>query len=374
VSSLVSAKKDFDIHLRVCKTAKVDLSRHSLFNIIPESTILKLALERLKAIKSLALYYSKNDLEWYSSYLLPFSRTLCEIEQNGIYVDVDRASFELKNSDIEVVKSLSANIVQTNINGYVYSKFDPCGGKTGRIRVTGGFNCHSIPHGISREMLISRYEAGKIAVFDYNAIDYRSIISSIGGEIAKEYEGCNDFHTKTAEIFLNKLPIDSVEKRDLVKKLAYICMYGGSEDTAAQRSGLSVFNVRKFMIAFDNRFPQITKFRSDLYSSAMKSGYVITPFGKKINVSKDDHSGKVLGLYAQTFSSYVFAKALIKVNEALKECKTKIIFTVHDELVLDVHENEIEILPRIKSLMENVDSFKFHVNVKIGDNYGIASN
>ena len=118
----------------------------------------------------------------------------------------------------------------------------------------------------------------------------------------------------------------------------------------------------------------IDQLRDRLVSEAHRDGYVLLPTGKKIPISREDHEGKVIGLYAQSYSSEVFRRALMAVQEYMRDKRSKIIFTVHDELVVDLYPEETMVPIVVKTIMETImDDYRFNVNVKRGKNYGTAT-
>ncbi len=164
----------------------------------------------------------------------------------------------------------------------------------------------------------------------------------------------------------------------MVKYLSYVYIYGGSEETLAERTHLSLEKIRQVMPLLDKKMKPIADFRTALADQARSDGFVCLPFGRKIPIEREDHDGKIIGLYAQGFSSYVFQKALVAVQEWMgynSPRESKLIFTVHDELVMDHHTVADPKLPMvIKDLMENaVEGHVFRVNTKKGRDYGEAT-
>ena len=77
-----------------------------------------------------------------------------------------------------------------------------------------------------------------------------------------------------------------------------------------------------------------------------------------------------VGLYAQSYSSYIFENAFLRVHEKLSGARSKIIFSVHDELVIDCHPDEIELIDELVPLLEQ-DGYA--VKKKVGATYGAVA-
>jgi DNA polymerase I-like protein with 3'-5' exonuclease and polymerase domains len=379
-SEAVDLDRKYKAHIKACQTAQMDMDRHSLLKLLPSRFVQSLCKIRARVTSLLfekCLRYGSAGLQVYERETWPFAKALYCIEDNGIRVDQDFVREQLKLDRPAHESKFFRHMAQSQ-DGYVRTRFNPCGGKTGRIKVEDGFNCMGIPHGDVRNAIVSRHgEHGQIVAFDYNAIDYRSIVAAVPDEaFRKLYEGCEDFHARTTSFLFG----DQVTplRRNVVKFLSYVYIYGGSEETLAERTGLSIEKVREAMPILDHKMRPIADFRRDLSVQARKDGFVTLPFGRKIPIDSEDHDGKIIGLFAQGFSSYVFQLALVAVQEWMGynfPRESKLIFTVHDELVMDHHTVADPKLPMIvKELLENaVEGHVFRVNVKKGRTYGEAT-
>lgn len=369
---LSEKEKRLSAHLRVCRTAKVDLTRYSLLSLMPDSFVTSLFKIRGQVAYQLFLRKSEmGELTSYANELWPFARTLYQIEANAIHVDVSAAK-EMNKKSGPVHESRYISGIAQSRDGYVRTRFNPCGGKTGRIKIQDGFNCMGIPHGQVRNLIDSRFVGGQIFAFDYNAIDYRCIVSSVDDMgFRKLYDGINDFHAQTMELIGgSRLGLS----RDVVKALSYVYIYGGSPETLAEKSGKSLFEIRDIVAMMKERMGPIDRLRDLLVLEARRDGYVLLPTGKKIPISGDDHEGKVIGLYAQSYSSEVFRRALMAVQQYMVDKQSKVIFTVHDELVIDLHPEETVVPIVVHKIMEDVmGDQKFKVNIKKGRTYGDAT-
>jgi DNA polymerase I-like protein with 3'-5' exonuclease and polymerase domains len=364
-------------HVKACRTAKIDLRKVKIIDAAPSSLLEGIVCARAAVITKLTnvmFLEQQRTIEDYENGQLEFAKTLHSIEENGIKVDVGYVKEQLKLDQLPAAASCFRSIDGSNVNGYVYTMFNPCGGKTGRIRIEKGFNCMGIPHGPARDAIVSRFDGGKIVTFDFNAIDYRCIVQTIGEPFSDLYRGARDFHAQTTAFLFGDGGVNAL-RRDIVKKVTYIYIYGGARDTLQMKTQLSEEKLNDVLQRLDKKMYPINEFREELYEKSITDGYIEIPNGRRVVIAgeNDMHAGKVLGLYAQTFSSYVFEKAINNVMKKMKNMKSKLVFTVHDEAVVDMHPDEFERDVEIKDEMEwAVDGYEFIVNIKSGRTYGQA--
>lgn len=301
---------------------------------------------------------------------LDFVKTLHEIELNGIRIDKDFVDSQLLKQNDPATTKTFRSMQSLYKNGYVTALFNAHGTKTGRLRPEGGFGAMGVPHGPARKAIVSRHEGGKIYSFDYNAIDYRSIVSSIGGDFAALYVDSRDFHTRTAQFIFKE--VDEV-RRDALKAISYTSIYGGSVETLVSRTGLKKEIIEEVLKRLKPNLEPISQFRENLWGLYQTRGYIDIPgVGRYEKNGEEMHPGKLLALYAQGYSAYVFEMAMTQVNRFLKENGhgTCVIFPVHDELVLDVHPDDEKLMDDVKRIMETGVAQGFVVNYKKGGSYG----
>ena len=111
--------------------------------------------------------------------------------------------------------------------------------------------------------------------------------------------------------------------------------------------------------------------KEKIEESARRSGIVTIPIGQCIKVDKPE---KAFALAAQTMSSYIFREGLISAVNLCKQYRSKIIFTVHDEVVVDLHPNEMYLIEIIKQrLVDNRYRYDYKVKHKLGNTYEEAT-
>jgi len=361
-------ERRFASHTKAISEAKMDVDNIPLFELVSDEVRADYMFGRIQVIQELFDNLTEAQLFDYREHVWPVFQDILKVEQARIKLDVPYIEKMLKRNDLGVHETkFFSHMLGTSSDGFARTKISPVGTKTWRLRVEGGFNCMAIPHGACRKALISRFEGGKILTLDFNAIDYRCLVKATDDpELTAFYDGHRDFHARTASIFGAVTP----ELRDHVKKIAYTHIYGGSTETLQKQTSLSRERLSEMLRELDKLFAPITRFRKEMSDQARKVGYVVTPGMQHVPVDSNDHDGKIVGLYGQSYSSTMFNRALHAVNQVM-EGHSQVIFTVHDELAVDLHPEETEFVGILKDTMEAVTGFV--VKTKIGENYGEAT-
>ena len=93
---------------------------------------------------------------------------------------------------------------------------------------------------------------------------------------------------------------------------------------------------------------------------------VVTPFKRTIAVNER----KAFNYIIQSTTADLTIDRAVELDKALESTKSKVAFIVHDEVVLDIHEEDKYLLPKLKEVFQNNKLGSFRVNVKAGKSYG----
>jgi DNA polymerase I-like protein with 3'-5' exonuclease and polymerase domains len=106
--------------------------------------------------------------------------------------------------------------------------------------------------------------------------------------------------------------------------------------------------------------------REGVLSRFYQNGKIRTPTGRSIKVDQR----KALNYLIQSTTSDLTLERAVALDEALKGRKSKIAFVVHDEIVIDLADEDKEMVLELKTIFENNKLGKFMANVKAGKDYG----
>jgi len=361
------SRKRLSSHVKACKTAKIDLSKHSLIDVVPSK--LMMSLYRLKNEMTWELYgkLPEHELDRFKNVIYGRLASLFKIEKSRVSVNpVDYVEGEV--GDRRFIEDLK----RRSYDGFVDVRYGTVFKKTGRVHPKKSFwNCMNIPNTYVRRSIVSGWDGGVIARMDLNAADYRCIMASTDDEeLNMLYSEDMDFHDRTAELLFG-LGRSNQTRRRVVKDITYMMLYGGSDEVLMKKTGLSREMLEGTLKRLDEYVAPLVEFKEMLFEKSMVAGYVENPAGLRMKLAGDEHMGKVLAWYAQSCANEVFFDGVAAV---LRELESSLaLFTVHDELVIDVHPDEISKLNELKEAMELGSSALFGVRMRssldVGPNY-----
>ncbi|PQQ28768.1 DNA polymerase I [Photorhabdus luminescens] len=231
-------------------------------------------------------------------------------------------------------------------------------------------------------------ESYRIMAADYSQIELRIMahLSQDQGLLKAFAEG-QDIHRATAaEVF--GLPLEQVtsEQRRSAKAINFGLIYGMSAFGLSRQLGIPRGEAQRYMDLYFERYPGVLAYMERTRKQAEEQGYVETLDGRRLYLS-DIKSRNVMRRKAaereainapmQGTAADIIKKAMIAVdNWIVSEApKVRMIMQVHDELVFEVHESELENAEqKIRELMEKsmVLDVPLKVDVGIGDNWDQA--
>lgn len=208
---------------------------------------------------------------------------------------------------------------------------------------------------------------------DYSQIELRIFAHIANIESLKSAFINNiDIHTKTASDIFN-IPIEAVtkEKRRIAKAVNFGIIYGISGFGLGENLHISARDGQKFIDDYLNTYPGIKDYMDKSIKESHKDGYVKTLFGRIRTIPELENKNYMIRMSAERMalntpiqgtSADIIKKAMVEIYRKLKEkgLKSKMLVQVHDELVFDCLNSEIDEIEKIvKETMENV--FKISV-------------
>ncbi|MEO7975717.1 DNA polymerase I [Flavobacterium sp.] len=231
-----------------------------------------------------------------------------------------------------------------------------------------------------RKAFVARDENHTLISADYSQIELR-IIAALSGEenMIKAFQDGEDIHKATAAKVFN-VPLDEVsrEQRSNAKTVNFGIIYGVSAFGLSNQTSLSRSESATLIEAYYKTYPKLKSYIQEQIEFARENGYVQTILGRR-RYLKDINSANAIVRGAaernavnapiQGSAADVIKIAMINIHKKLKEenWKSKMLLQVHDELVFDVHNDELEkIQPIIKHEMENAFMMTVPLEVEIG--------
>lgn len=220
---------------------------------------------------------------------------------------------------------------------------------------------------------------------DYSQIDLRSLAHISGDEILIEtFQKGIDIHTRTAAEIFN-VPLERVDEnlRRRAKAVNFGIIYGISDFGLARDTGVSRKEAGRYIQEYLDSYPGVKQYMEDVVAFGTKQGYVETALGRRRYLPDLRAKNKMVQSFArrmalntpiQGTSADIIKLAMIKVAAELKEkqLRSRLLLQVHDELLLEVHRDELEqVAFMVKSCMENAFSLKVPLiaTMKLGTNW-----
>jgi DNA polymerase-1 len=218
---------------------------------------------------------------------------------------------------------------------------------------------------------------------DYSQIELRVLAHLAGEEVLiKAFAEGADIHDRTAlKVFGPASGLDPHELRRRAKIINYALLYGKTAFTLAKDIGVTPQAAQEFIDAYFAGFPQVRGFIDRTLAEARASGVVKTLYGRRRRMpnltSKNvqDRSAAeraATNLPIQGTAADILKRAMIDVHAALEGSGTRMILTVHDELLFEVPKaraGEIAALVREKMEQAAALDVPLTVDVGIGENW-----
>jgi DNA polymerase-1 len=237
-------------------------------------------------------------------------------------------------------------------DGILHADFQPAGTQTGRMSCWNP-NLQNIPKRTDkksddfkvRKCFIPR-EGFFFADFDYQAAEYRMMI-----DYAKEQSWAQavisgqDVHDTTRRML-------DLNDRDTAKTLNFGLLYGMGVNKFSIALKTTVTRAKKLKQEYFDKLPGVQKFIQSVKLTAENRKYLFTFSGRKL-VYDNQTSFKAPNGLIQGGVGDMCKIAMVNCHEFLKDKKSKLILQVHDSILFEIANDEKEIIPEIKKIMQS---------------------
>ena len=273
-------------------------------------------------------------------------------------------------------------------DGRIHTIFTQTLTRTGRLSSISP-NLQNIPARSDYSALIRKAfipdDNSKLLSSDYSQVELR-IFASLSNEenLIQAFKDGKDIHAKTASDIYN-IDIKDVKKdeRRTAKAVNFGILYGISSFGLSEDLGIDMKTAKEFIDKYLETFPGIKKYMDNLISDAYKNGYVTTLMNRKriLDELKSKNymvrsSGERMALNTpiQGTAADILKKAMVEIYREfrVRNLKSKMLIQVHDELVFNVIEDELEEVKEIvKYIMENTYKLQvpLKVDIEVGSNW-----
>ena len=217
---------------------------------------------------------------------------------------------------------------------------------------------------------------------DYSQIELRVLAHlSEDPKLIEAFKTDMDIHTLTAsQVFhVDENEVSSLQ-RSRAKEVNFGIVYGMGDFGLSESLGISRKDAKTYIENYFASYPRVKDFMDEIIEACKSNGYVETILGRRREIVDINNSNFMLRSAAERIArntpiqgsaADIIKLAMIKVFDALKanQLKSKLILQVHDELILNVPNDEVETVKALlKSCME--EAYELIVPLKVDMNTG----
>lgn len=252
------------------------------------------------------------------------------------------------------------------VDGRIHTTYNQTTTATGRLSSSKP-NLQNIPvrteegNKIRKAFIPRDRENGLILSADYSQIELRLLAHVSGDEhLIEAFKSGEDIHRITASKVFD-VPLDKVTKemRYKAKAVNFGIVYGQSKYGLAKALNISIYDAENFINRYFATYPNVKKYMEDIVQKVSEQGYVETMFGRKrylageLNSSngmvRDFAKRAAINHPMQGTAADLIKLAMVDLDRKMyaNNLKSKLIMQVHDELVLEVYKDELEVVQKL---------------------------
>ena len=291
-----------------------------------------------------------------------------------------RGLVKLKNTYVDALPN-----EVNDTTGRVHTTFSQAVAATGRLS-SNNPNLQNIPIRTKRgqevrKSFIAKDDNYTLVAADYSQIELRLIAAMSGDEtMIKAFNDGHDIHAATAaKVFDVALEDVTRTQRSDAKAVNFGIIYGQGAFTLAQQLNKSRKEAKELIDNYYANFSKLKEYIAAQVEIARENGYVETVLGrrrylKNINsqnaIVRSADERNAVNAPVQGSAADIIKIAMINIQKLLNDgdYKTKMLLQVHDELVFDMHNDEMdELKPLIKNAMESAYKMAVPLDVDMGE-------
>lgn len=252
------------------------------------------------------------------------------------------------------------------VDGRIHTTYNQTTTATGRLSSSKP-NLQNIPvrteegNKIRKAFIPRDRENGLILSADYSQIELRLLAHVSGDEhLIEAFKSGEDIHRITASKVFD-VPLDKVTKemRYKAKAVNFGIVYGQSKYGLAKALNISIYDAENFINRYFATYPNVKKYMEDIVQKVSEQGYVETMFGRKRYLSGELNSSNgmvrdfakraAINHPMQGTAADLIKLAMVDLDRKMyaNNLKSKLIMQVHDELVLEVYKDELEVVQKL---------------------------
>ena len=291
----------------------------------------------------------------------------------------------LKFREIEKLNSTYVKTLPTLVHkdGKLHTHFHQHIASTGRLSSENP-NLQNIPIRTDNGRKLRKgFKAAKGHVLlgaDYSQVELRLLAHFSEDKVMVDaFKKDQDIHAQTAsEIFKMALSDVSSDDRRYAKAINFGLMYGQSSFGLSQMLGIPQRDAKEYITEYFTRFHKVKAYLDTLKEDCEETGFARTLVGRKRFIKDINSSNRQVKAMAERMAinspiqgtaADIIKQAMLDIDKELtsKKLASKMILQVHDELIFEVPDGEIDAMKElVKAKMENVVKLKVPLKVDMG--------
>ena len=157
---------------------------------------------------------------------------------------------------------------------------------------------------------------------------------------------------------------ESTKLRSRAKTINFALLYGMGNKALADNLGLSVTEAGEIKKRYFDMIPEIKVFIEQVHKAISQRGYIRNKYNRRRRLKPDECFKGPNALIQGCAADYLKSK-LVLVDKYLADKKSYMTNIVHDEVIFQIHNDELDIIPRLKYLLGDPDAFRVAVTAGV---------
>lgn len=189
------------------------------------------------------------------------------------------------------------------------------------------------------------------AMIDYKQKEFRLFLDLAGeAGLANKIKGGMDVHQATGE--------NAGVKRAAAKAANFSIVYSSGDEKLAKTLGIPKASAKRIKASIFQSAPKIEPLINKVMRTAELRGYIFNWFGRRSYFPNRRMAYKAPNALIQGGCADILKIAMNRCDEFLKNYRSRMVMTIHDELVFEIAYGEEDIIPQLKEIMENVYNYR----------------
>lgn len=197
-----------------------------------------------------------------------------------------------------------------------------------------------------RGCLVPR-EGFYLVSIDFDAMEYKVMVDLAGEKsLLKPMINGMDIHTVTAKL----VNVD----RPTAKCVNFLTIFGGGAQVLADTIKVSLEKAQQIKYDYFQELPSVKQLIYDIQNAGKRKGWVKNRFGRKYRLKDPKFAYKLTNYVIQGGCSDIVKFAMVRSDSLFTNKKSGIVAQIHDEILLEVHHTELDLVWKLKTIMESV--------------------